>query len=76
VRGLDGRDKGGSRVLSSVGAGAVMRPCPCSAPHTPRRVVITGGPGAGKTAVLALTRQPFCEHVKVLPEAEKRESTA
>jgi predicted ATPase len=32
-------------------------------------VVLTGGPGAGKTAVLELIRQSFCEHVKVLPEA-------
>jgi predicted ATPase len=31
--------------------------------------VLTGGPGAGKTAVLELIRQSFCEHVKVLPEA-------
>jgi predicted ATPase len=32
-------------------------------------VVLTGGPGAGKTAVLELVRQYFCRHVKVLPEA-------
>jgi len=31
--------------------------------------VLTGGPGAGKTAVLELIRQSFCEHVNVLPEA-------
>jgi predicted ATPase len=31
--------------------------------------VLTGGPGAGKTAVLELIRQSFCEHVRVLPEA-------
>jgi predicted ATPase len=31
--------------------------------------VLTGGPGAGKTAVLELIRQAFCEHVKILPEA-------
>ena len=46
-----------------------MRPCPCSDVHEPRRVVLTGGPGAGKTAVLELIRQSFCVHVKVLPEA-------
>lgn len=33
------------------------------------RVVITGGPGAGKTAVLELVQKTFCEHVTVLPEA-------
>lgn len=46
-----------------------MKPCPCSESHRTRRVVLTGGPGAGKTAVLELIRQSFCEHVKVLPEA-------
>ena len=46
-----------------------MNPCPCSEPHQRRRVVLTGGPGAGKTAVLELIRQAFCEHVKILPEA-------
>lgn len=32
-----------------------MRPCPCTEPHQRRRVVLTGGPGAGKTAVLEAT---------------------
>lgn len=59
--------KGG--VSDHGGAKINMRPCPCSEPHTPKRVVLTGGPGAGKTAVLELIRQSFCEHVKVLPEA-------
>lgn len=31
--------------------------------------MLTGGPGAGKTALLELVRQAFCTHVKVLPEA-------
>lgn len=46
-----------------------MVACECGEPHERRRVVLTGGPGAGKTAVLELIRQSFCEHVKVLPEA-------
>jgi predicted ATPase len=46
-----------------------MVPCPCTATHATRRIVVTGGPGAGKTAVLELVRQSFCEHVRVLPEA-------
>lgn len=46
-----------------------MVACECAAVHEPRRVVLTGGPGAGKTAVLELIRQSFCEHVTVLPEA-------
>lgn len=37
--------------------------------HAPRLVVLTGGPGAGKTAVLEIVKRNFCEHVQVLPEA-------
>lgn len=43
--------------------------CDCREPHTHKRIVLTGGPGAGKTAVLELIRHHFCEHVHVLPEA-------
>ena len=45
-----------------------MRSCPCREFHTPRRVVLTGGPGAGKTAVLELIRRSLCRHVHILPE--------
>jgi predicted ATPase len=31
--------------------------------------VLTGGPGAGKTAVLEVVRRAFCQHIAVLPEA-------
>lgn len=31
--------------------------------------MLTGGPGAGKTAVLELVRRSLCEHVVVLPES-------
>lgn len=44
-------------------------PCECGSPHPRRRIVLTGGPGAGKTAVLEVVRQSFCRHVRVLPEA-------
>jgi hypothetical protein len=37
--------------------------------HTARLMVLTGGPGAGKTAVLEVVRRSFCEHIAVLPEA-------
>jgi predicted ATPase len=48
----------------------LMTPCDCTARHLPRRVVLTGGPGAGKTATLELIRRAsFCEHVDILPEA-------
>ena len=43
--------------------------CGCANAHGIRRVVLTGGPGAGKTAVLELVKQSFCSHVAVLPEA-------
>lgn len=46
-----------------------MRECACSQQHARKRIVLTGGPGAGKTAVLELVRQYFCRHVVVLPEA-------
>src|SRR5262245_47056060 len=49
--------------------GGHMVRCECAATHERRRIVLTGGPGAGKTAVLELIRQSFCEHVHVLQEA-------
>ncbi len=42
---------------------------PSELPHAPRRVVLTGGPGAGKTAVLEVLRRELGERVMVLPEA-------
>ncbi len=44
-------------------------PCACESPHQGKRIALTGGPGAGKTAVLELLRKYFCKHVRVLPEA-------
>jgi predicted ATPase len=46
-----------------------MHACKCPGPHTPLRVVLTGGPGAGKTAILEFVRMAFCRHVRILPEA-------
>ena len=44
--------------------------CACAeARHDCRLVVLTGGPGAGKTAVLEVVRRAFCEHIEVLPES-------
>lgn len=37
--------------------------------HATQLVVLTGGPGAGKTAVLEMAKKILCEHVAVLPEA-------
>ena len=44
--------------------------CRCEkAHHTPKLVVLTGGPGGGKTAVLEMARRYFCQHVAITPEA-------
>ena len=45
-----------------------MISCACAGHERADRIVLTGGPGAGKTAVLELIRQHFCRHVDVLPE--------
>ena len=46
-----------------------MIDCECTGVHQRKRIVLTGGPGAGKTAILELIRQSFCRHVTILPEA-------
>jgi broad-specificity NMP kinase len=43
--------------------------CECQKIGIERKIVLTGGPGAGKTAVLEIIRHSLCEHVKILPEA-------
>lgn len=47
----------------------MTRHCECRKKHLRRRIVLTGGPGAGKTAVLELLRHSLCDHVAVLSEA-------
>jgi predicted ATPase len=47
-----------------------MTACACAQQrHACRLVVLTGGHGAGKTAVLEVVRRAFCEHIAVLPES-------
>jgi predicted ATPase len=46
-----------------------MSDCGCTHVHQPHRIVLTGGPGAGKTAVLEVLRRASCGHVLVLPES-------
>ena len=46
-----------------------MNACSCTATHDGRRVVLTGGPGAGKSAVLELIRLFFCGHVRLVRES-------
>ncbi|HYC78949.1 MAG TPA: ATP-binding protein [Planctomycetota bacterium] len=49
---------------------AGSRPCACVLNGDPPKfVVVTGGPGAGKTAALEMARRSFCRHVAVLGEA-------
>lgn len=46
--------------------------CPCTCnilKNSIQMIVLTGGPGAGKTAVLEYVRKIFCQHVAILPEA-------
>ena len=44
--------------------------CECASEHgPPKLVVVTGGPGAGKTAVLEIVRRQLCTHIGVLPES-------
>lgn len=46
------------------------RPCLCHENlEQTQFVILTGGPGAGKTAVLEFVKKIFCEHVAILPEA-------
>ncbi len=46
------------------------RPCVCpGTEHQRRLVALTGGPGAGKTAVLEVLQRELCAHCIVLPEA-------
>lgn len=47
-----------------------MPTCACKlSEHACKLVVLTGGPGAGKTAVLEAVQRSFCRHIAVLPEA-------
>lgn len=44
--------------------------CHCAAAHQSTKLIaVTGGPGAGKSAVLEVAAQCFCRHVGMLPEA-------
>lgn len=45
------------------------RICTCHPDRSTEFIVITGGPGAGKTALIELLRKVLCKHVAVLPEA-------
>ena len=55
-----------ARIASSVAPRIVVGRRPA-----PRRIVVTGGPGAGKTAILELARRDLCKHVEVLGESAR-----
>jgi predicted ATPase len=46
------------------------QPCQCvHDAHAATLIAVTGGPGAGKSAVLELAARSFCSHIGILPEA-------
>ncbi|MBN20969.1 MAG: hypothetical protein CL678_06730 [Bdellovibrionaceae bacterium] len=50
--------------------GSGSHSCECQEQrHHPRLIVLTGGPSAGKTAVLEMILKTFCSHVTIIPEA-------
>jgi predicted ATPase len=65
----------GSELWKRLPSAALPRgrkPCACGprpATSPLDLIVLTGGPGAGKTAVLEAARVAYCEHVAVVPEA-------
>ncbi len=60
-----------SALVATEGVASLAGTGPCSCEelhHVTKYVAVTGGPGAGKTAILELARRRFCRHVRVLPE--------
>lgn len=47
-----------------------LKSCDCSEHNSPLKlIVLTGGPGGGKTAILELAQRVFCKHLAFIPEA-------
>jgi len=55
-------------VANHFSTGSHVCKCPHKT-HDTKLVVLTGGPGGGKTAILEMARRYFCQHVAILPEA-------
>lgn len=61
-----------SRVAFDAGTAAAVQRRVSNVPHRVlplKRVVVTGGPGAGKTAVLEIARRELGPDIEILPEA-------
>lgn len=56
------------QAIPSLPVGSSPCRCQLTQPEV-KLVVVTGGPGAGKTAVLEMARRSFCKHIAILPEA-------
>jgi predicted ATPase len=56
--------------MTTAGLRHGSQPCQCTARfNAPRLIAVTGGPGAGKSAVLEMAARAFCSHVAILPES-------
>jgi predicted ATPase len=59
-----------NKTIAAGEARSCEQPCLCcDEKHECSLIVITGGPGAGKTAVLESVKKVLCEHIAILPEA-------
>ncbi len=59
-----------SKQLLHSGPTVGRLPCRCGTQHGPCSLIaITGGPGAGKTAILNLAQNLVCQHVALVPES-------
>jgi predicted ATPase len=58
-----------STNLPNAELGTAICACTTESHTTPFLIAITGGPGAGKTAILELAKRVLCPHVAILPEA-------
>ncbi|MEO7994188.1 MAG: ATP-binding protein, partial [bacterium] len=66
----ESRNRGGILPAMTASFPTGHLPCDCHYDPAPsKRIVITGGPGAGKTAVLEAARHALCGHAALLPEA-------
>jgi predicted ATPase len=59
-----------AKALAALQSHLGRQSCSCAASDRPTRLIaITGGPGAGKTAILNIAQNLFCKHTAFVPEA-------